>query len=431
MNLSLAWQLGTRYAFSRGSNLSMVGWIAIGGLALSIAILVIVLSVVNGFERELQTRLFGVLPHLSVYGRGPMPSIEGQRSALASLEGVQGAAEFVQGTALVAVPQSVRGVLLTGINPETYGQVSNLGDYIVTSPSASNPSASNNGTTPTKKEGNPLELLQAGGFGVLLGAGVAKELNVRVGSKVTLVLPQASVSLVGVLPRQKRVEVVGIVHSQSELDSRAAYLHLVDAQRLFRLGLNIHGYQLQLADLFSAPQIAAAARAALSSQPLVVQSWIRTHGNLHQAIIIQKQTMFLLLAFLVGVAAFNLVSSLLMVVHQRSSDVAILRTMGASTSTFVLTFAWLAVALGGLGLLLGLSVGVVVARLLPALFAWVSETFSLQLMNEYFVNYLPVEVRSGDLIGITAIAALLILASALYPAWRVARTRPAEVLAHE
>ncbi len=417
MNLSLAWQLGTRYAFSRGSNLSLVGWIAIGGLALSIAILVIVLSVVNGFERELQTRLFGVLPHLSIYGRSPMPAIDGQHHSLDEITGVQGVAEFVQGTALVAVPQSVRGVLLTGINPATYGRVSSLGDYVATD-------------APEPLD-NPLEQLEPGKFGVLLGAGVARELNAAIGSKVTLVLPQASVSLVGVLPRQKRVNVVGIVRSQSELDSRAAYLHIEDAQRLFRLGLNIHGYQLQLADLFSAPQIGASARAVFGNQPVIVQSWMRTHGNLHQAIIIQKQTMFLLLAFLVGVAAFNLVSSLLMVVHQRSADVAILRTMGASTGTFVLTFAWLAIALGGLGVLGGIGLGVLIARSLPLVFAWASETFSLQLMNEYFVNYLPVEVRSGDLLGITAIAALLILVSALYPAWRVARTRPAEVLAHE
>lgn len=421
MNLPLAWQLGTRYAFSRGSNLSLVGWIAIGGLALSIAILVIVLSVVNGFERELQTRLFGVLPHLSIYGRSPMPSIEGERNQLSNLEGVNGAAEFVQGTALVAVPQSVRGVLLTGINPATYGNVSSLGEYVVAD--------SMPGATPQSDES--LFLLQPGQFGVLLGAGIARELNVQVGSKVTLVLPQASVSLVGVLPRQKRVEVVGILQSQSELDSRSAYLHIRDAQRLFRLGLNIHGYQLKLNDLFDAPAIGSAARATLSNRSVAVQSWMRTHGNLHQAIVIQKQTMFLLLVFLVGVAAFNLVSSLLMVVHQRSSDVAILRTMGASTSTFVVTFAWLAVALGGLGLGVGLALGVVIARLLPSLFAWVSETFSLQLMNEYFVNYLPVEVRASDLIGIASVAALLILVSALYPAWRVARTRPAEVLAHE
>lgn len=421
MNLSLAWQLGTRYAFSRGSNLSLVGWIAIGGLALSIAILVIVLSVVNGFERELQTRLFGVLPHLSVYGRSPMTAIDSQHRSLAGITGVQGVAEFVQGTALVAVPQSVRGVLLTGINPETYDQVSSLGTYVTTDTAASAP----------VRLDNSLKLLEPGKFGVLLGAGVAQELDATVGSKVTLVLPQASVSLVGVLPRQKRVKVVGIIRSQSELDSRAAYLHIDDAQRLFRLGQNIHGYQLQLADLFSAPTIGASARGVFGNQPVIVQSWMRTHGNLHQAIIIQKQTMFLLLAFLVGVAAFNLVSSLLMVVHQRSADVAILRTMGASTSTFVLTFAWLAVALGGLGVLGGVGLGVLVARMLPAVFAWVSDTFALQLMNEYFVNYLPVEVRSGDLLGISAIAALLILASALYPAWRVARTRPAEVLAHE
>ena len=414
MPCSLAVQLGLRYAFSRGSQLASIGAIAVLGLALSIAVLVAVLSIVNGFERELQQRLFGILPHVTLMSRGPLQPNAEREAALRALDGVEGVAAVVQGTALVAVPSGVRGVWLTGIESNAYATVSSLERFIV--------------------DGS-LERLEQTPFGLVLGARVARDLDVGVGSKVTLVLPQASVTLVGVLPRQKRMTVVAILRSESELDTRAAYIRLADAQRLFRLGTRVHGYQLRGAELFDAPNIAAAARDALferdMNQEVFARTWMRSHGNLHHAIVVQKQTMFLLLAFLVGVAAFNLVSSLLMVVHQRSPDVAILRTMGASTPTFVLAFALLALLLGGLGLAMGLLGGVALAYGLVGLFSWASTTFDLELMNEYFVNYLPVQVQSGDLLWIAVVAVGLILLSAVYPAWRVARTRPSEVLAHE
>ena len=410
MPCSLAVQLGLRYAFSRGSQLASIGGIAVLGLALSIAVLVAVLSIVNGFERELQQRLFGVLPHVSVMGRGPLRATEDNLSLLQDLDAVNGVAPVVQGTALVAVPDVVRGVWLTGVDGPTYSDVSAIADYTMAGTFAQ---------------------LDATPFGIALGSKLAAELGVTVGDKVTLVLPQANVTLVGVLPRQKRMTVVALVRTESELDSRAAYIRLVDAQRLFRLGQRIHGYQLRTDDLFLAQDVASQARLALGQQAVYARTWMRSHGNLHHAILVQKQTMFLLLAFLVGVAAFNLVSSLLMVVHQRSPDVAILRTMGASTMTFVVAFTLLALLLGGLGLGLGLGAGVGLAYGLVALFRWSTTTFDLELMNEYFVNYLPVQVQAGDLLAIAAVALLLILASALYPAWRVAQTRPSEVLAHE
>ncbi len=329
---------------------------------------------------------------------------------LERLDAVTGVARVVLGTGLVAVPNGVRGVWITGIDPVAYTQVSAVADFV---------------------DAPGLASLDSVAFGIVLGAKIARDLKVEPGSKVTLVLPQANVTLVGVLPRQKRMTVVAILDSQSELDSRAAYVHLRDAQRLFRLGQRIHGYQLRTDDLFEAPNVAAAAREQLGSTQIRARTWIRSHGNLHHAILVQKQTMFLLLAFLVGVAAFNLVSSLLMVVNQRSSDVAILRTMGASTAVFVYAFAWLALVLGGLGLVFGLVGGVLLAHALVALFGWASDTLDVELMNEYFVNYLPVEVQASDLIGISLVAGVLIFVSALYPAWRVAHTRPSEVLAHE
>jgi lipoprotein-releasing system permease protein len=273
--------------------------------------------------------------------------------------------------------------------------------------------------------------LLAGEFDVWLGAGVVAELQLELGQRVALVLPSATVTPAGLFPRMKRFTLRGIVNSRSEIDGRAAYIHQRDAQRLFRLGSRVHGYQLRLADLFAADTVAQLALDSSGHERLFARSWMRTHGNLYRAIGIQKTTMFVLLSFLVGVAAFNLVSTLVMVVDQRSSDIAILRTLGGDTATVVSAFVLLGVTLGTTGIALGLIGGMGFAAVLPDLYAWTSESFGLDLMNQYFVRYLPVEINFEDLIGIAVTALLLCILSTLYPAWRAARLRPSEVLAHE
>ncbi|MEM1232418.1 MAG: FtsX-like permease family protein, partial [Pseudomonadota bacterium] len=303
-------------------------------------------------------------------------------------------------------------ILLSGIEPEAPASQSRLSPFLEGAPDLA-------------------AALPPGRFGVLVGSAVAKALALSVGDRVTLVLPQASVSIAGLLPRQKRLQVTGIIRSRSELDSRTAYVHMSDAGRLLRLGGRIHGYQINLTDLFAAQEFAAQLAQRYGSEGYYARSWFRSHGNLYRAIVIQKQTMFMLLAFLVAVAAFNLISSLLMVGKQRSGDIAILSTLGAPPSTFRVAFALLGVFVGGIGIALGLLLGTLIALSLPALYRAVTEYFSVELMAEYFVNYLPVDVRVSDLAGIAVVALLLALASALYPAWRLTRVRPSEVLAHE
>jgi len=406
--IAVALSVGSRYAFSRGSSISFISFVAVAGLALSVAVLVIVVSVVNGFERELKERVLGMLPHLTLYGREPVVATVSELEALQQLPGVTGVVPFVQGAGLAAVADKVSGVLITGIEPERYAAVSDLHQYL-----------------------DPQVDLVAGEFGVLLGAGLADELRVTPGDRVTLVLPNATVTPAGLFPRQKRFTLKGIVRSQSEVDGRAAYIHQRDAQRLFRLGSRVHGYQVRLADLFQANQVAQLALEHAGRDRMFARSWMRTHGNLFRAIGIQKTTMFVLLSFLVGVAAFNLVSTLVMVVDQRSSDVAILRTLGSDTTTVVSAFVLLGTALGTTGIVAGLAVGFIISTLLPGLYAWASSSFDLDLMSQYLVSYLPVEVRLEDLLGIALTALLLCIASTLYPAWRAARLQPAEVLAHE
>jgi lipoprotein-releasing system permease protein len=405
---SVTLALGVRYAFSRRSSLSFISSVAIGGLALSVAVLVVVVSVINGFERELEERVFGILPHAMVQGRGSLAAADTDREQLGGVPGVVGVAPFVQGTGLAAADHRAAGVLIWGIDPAAQGGVSDYARYV---------------------EG--AGQLASGEYRVVLGAGVADRLGVTVGDFVTLVLPTATVTPAGVLPRQKRFTVAAILRSRSEVDSRAALIHIGDAQRLFRLGRGIHGYQLKLDDLFQAESIAAEAVDRLGRERVYASTWMRTHGNLYRAIAVQKSTMFVLLSFLVAVAAFNLVSTLVMVVNQRSGDVAILRTLGSGTGRIVRAFVLLGVLIGSSGILLGAVAGVLVARLLPWLYERVSAAFGLDLMNQYFVSYLPVEIRVDDLTGIVVTALALCAASTLYPAWRAAALKPSQVLAHE
>ncbi len=408
MTRAVSLDLGWRYALSRRSAISFISVIAVAGLALSVAVLVVVVSVINGMERELENRVFGMLPHLTLYAREPLPIDDKEQASLEALPGVAGVAPLVQQAGLAAVEDRVTGVLITGIDAD-YGTVSDYAKYLVAGEAG----------------------LEAGSFEVLLGAGVARALDVDVGDRVSLVLPSATVTPAGLFPRQKRFTVRGIVRSQSEIDARAAYVHGADARRLMRLGNRIQGYQLRAEDLFAADTIAAAAAMALGPDRVFPRSWMRTHGNLYHAIGVQKTTMFVLLSFLIAVAAFNLVSTLVMVVDQRRSDVAILRTLGSDSGTVVWAFLLLGTTLGLIGILGGLLGGVLIAVSLPGFYAWVTDTFSLDLMSQYFVSYLPVEIRFTDLWGIALTALLLAMASTFYPAWRAARLRPSEVLAHE
>jgi len=408
LRASLTLALGLRYAFARRSSLSFISLIALGGLALSVAVLVVVVSVINGFERELEQRVFGILPHAMIQGRGGLANDATDRERLARVPGVIAVAPFVQGAGLAAAEHRATGILVWGIDPRLQGAVSDYARYV---------------------EGGGI--LTPGAYGVVLGAVVAERLGLGVGDPVTLVLPSATVTPAGVLPRQKRFTVTGILRSRSEIDARAALVHLADAQRLFRLGHGVHGYQLKLADLFAAETVAGAAADVLGRERAYPTTWMRTHGNLYRAIGVQKSTMFILLSFLVAVAAFNLVSTLVMVVNQRSGDVAILRTLGADTALIVGGFVLLGLLIGAAGIVAGALAGTLIADALPWLYERVTAAFGLDLMNQYFVSYLPVEVRIADLTGIVLTAFALCAVSTLYPAWRAARLKPSQVLAHE
>ncbi len=412
-SLGLAAELGVRYAFSRRGSGALIGWVAIAGLALSVAVLVVVLSVVNGFERELRERVFGVLPHAGLWGDQPFVPSTLEASKLTAVPGVLAAVPIVQGSALAVAGDAVQGVLLTGAEPAAYRHVSGMESFL----------GPTGATT--------LDALRPGGFGVILGARLASRLGVGVGDPVRLMLPLGSLTLAGMLPRQKRFQVVALLRSGSELDARAAFIHLADAQRLFRLGGKAHGYQLRLADLDAANALAGQAVRRLGEDRFFARTWQHSHGNLHRAIGAQKATLFVLLAFLVGVAAFNLISTLIMTVEQRGADIAILKTMGAASAPLIGCFVLLGALIGVVGILIGVACGTAVAAGLPAVFAWVNDGLNLDLMSQYFISYLPVAIWPSDLARIATVSFTLCVACTLYPAWRAARLLPSRVLAHE
>ena len=410
---------------------------AIGGLVLSIAVLVVVVSVINGFERELERRVFAVLPHLSLNGRQPVPVSAADIELLESQHAVQAAVPIVQAVGLAAGADNVQGMLLNGIVPETYGRVSDLARFVdageprpETAPPPGIPGRPAGEGRPVSASGG-LESLRSGAFKVILGARLAARLGVGAGDKVTLVAPMANVTPAGAFPRQKRFEVAGLLRSASEFDNRAAFVHIDDARRLLRLGQRMHGYQVRLRDFFEARQAARTSLALLGHDRFSARTWMQSHGNLHHAIVVQKTTMFVLLAFLVSVAAFNLVSTLVMAVGQRGADIAILKTMGAGAGSLMGGFIVLGALIGGIGIAAGLAAGSACALALPGLFAWIGETFGADLMGRYFINYLPVDVRAGDLIAIGCTAFTLCLLSTAPPARRAARLLPRSVLAHE
>ena len=412
-NARLAVELGLRYAFARRGSGALIGWVAVAGLALSVAVLVVVLSVINGFERELRERVFGVLPHAGLWGDQPFVPSALERSNLVATPGVLGAAPIVQGSGLAVASDEVQGVLLTGVEPEDYRQVSGIEAFL----GEDGPTA--------------LDAMRPSGFGVILGSRLASRLGVGIGDPVRLMLPLGSLTLAGMLPRQKRFRVVALLRSGSELDARAAFIHLADAQRLFRLGGKVHGYQLRLADLDAAHALAALAVRRLGEDRFFARTWQHSHGNLHRAIGAQKATLFVLLAFLVGVAAFNLVSTLVMTVEQRGADIAILKTMGAASAPLIGCFVVLGAVVGALGILLGIACGAAAAAGLPAVFAWINDGLNLDLMSQYFISYLPVDIWPADLVRIAVVSFVLCAACTLYPAWRAARLLPSRVLAHE
>lgn len=401
----LSWTIALRYLRATSRTVTGVGRLALLGLAISVAVLVIVISVVNGFERELRERVMALLPSIKVHHREvsrPQP-LEPDAAA-----GIVGVALVVEGSVLLTANKKLKGAQLTGIDPANYSGVSAIAKFT---------------------QSGHLGILEERRFSVVLGSVLAEELGVGVGDTLRLILPTGPTTAAGPVPRQREMFIADIVDSSSQLDSLAVFTTRETALKLFRGAQNTKTH-VRLDDLFTVAPALELLRSTYGEE-VRIDTWMDTYGPLYQAIAVQKLTMLVLLSFLVAVAAFNLVSGLIMIVERRREDVAIMSTFGMQSDNIMQLFLVLGGSLAAAGICIGLALGVGLAWVIPIAFTTLSEGFGVELMSQYFIAYLPVDVRVVDLLTIAGTSMLLAVMAVVVPARRATKFEPSRILAHE
>ncbi len=379
------------------------------GVALGVAVLIVVLSVMNGFEHELRTRILSLTAHATISGLdGPLGDWREAQRKLSQQPGVVGSAPYIDDEALALARGKSTGFMLRGVLPEEETRISRIREL----------------------SHGAMDRLQPKGYGVVLGSELAKHLGVSVGDKVIVVIPRWQVTVAGVLPARRSFTVLGTFSAgMYELDRNLAYVHMADAARLYRLGNAVTGLRLQLADMFAAPR--AVRELALSlGGGYYIDDWTRQHANFFRSIQLAKSTLFLILLLVVAVAAFNIISTLVMVVKDKQADIAILRTMGTTPRSVLAIFMAQGTAIGAIGTLAGLALGVLIATNLESLIHGLESVLGTHFLDAkvYFMSDLPAEVHWSDAAQICVTAFVLCCLSTLYPAWRAARTEPARAL---
>jgi lipoprotein-releasing system permease protein len=410
--------IGLRYTSARkpgGGNrfISFISLISMLGLALGVAALIVVLSVMNGFQKELRTRILGVASHAQISGvDGEMENWPAVVASVARHPRVVAAAPFVQQQGMLSFDGQVKGVLVRGILPAEEDRVADFAGHM--------------------KVG-ALERLQPGEFGIVLGAELAYALHAFNGDKVTLIAPQGMVTPAAVLPRIKQFTVVGIFEvGMFEYDSGLALLHMADAQKLYQMEDRVSGVRLKLDDLFAAPTVVRELAGRLG-QELRVSDWTRNHANFFRAVAIEKNMMFLILLLIVAVAAFNIVSTLVMTVTDKRADIAILRTLGASPGSIMRIFILQGTLIGAIGLALGVGGGVALALNVDVVVPFLERLLGIQFLAKdvYYISDLPSDLHWADVWIIASVSFTLTVLATLYPSWRAARVNPAEALRYE
>ena len=418
------WLIGWRYARvgrrGRGNGfISFISGVSMLGIALGVAALIIVLSVMNGFQKEVRDRMLSVVSHIEIYAQDGSTLHDAQLlQGIRQLPQVRGAAPFVAAQALLARGDVMRGVMVRGIDPSQEAQVS---DALAAHSLAANAVTQENDLAVS------LPLLQPGSFHVILGGDLARSLGVGVGDSVTLIVPSGQPTLAGIAPRLRQFTVVGLFNSgHYEYDSSLALTSLQDAQRLTR---SMVGLRLKLADLQQAPQVAAQLQAELGSA-FEVRDWTQQNRTWFAAVQLEKRMMFIILTLIVAVAAFNLVSTLVMSVTDKASDIAILRTLGASPRSIMGIFMVQGAWVGVIGTLLGLGLGLLIACNIDVLVPAIERLLHTSFLPKevYLINRMPSDPQAGDILPIALISLLLAFVATLYPSWRASRVQPAQAL---
>jgi len=404
-----------RYLRARSKNgfISFISLVSMVGIGLAVAVLIVVLSVMNGFEHELQQRILGIVSHATLTGyEAPLEDWQVTREQILEYPEVTGAAPFVEGQGMVLFGEGVAGVTVRGIEPALEAEVSQLGELL--------------------RDGN-LSALEDGTYRMVIGASLAQELGAGVGDSVVLIIAQGRVTPAGLVPRMRRFEIAGIFEAgMYEYDRGLAYIHMADAGRLFQTGGKATGLRMTVADIVLAGSIARMLAVDLGGG-FYIDDWTRQHSNFFRSIELTKAIMFVILSMVIAVAVFNIISTLAMVVRDKRGDIAILRSFGATSRSIVTVFATQGSLIGLLGTLFGLLLGVLTAHELGTIVGALEAVFNVDLLSAevYFISDLPTEVRASEVTRICLLAFGLAIAATLYPAVSASRQHPAEALRHE
>ena len=381
------------------------------GLVIGVALLITVLSVMNGFDRELRQRILGMVPHAVIKPYTDMRNWQAVEKQVVAHPKVLAAAPFINAQGMVTKNGAVHGIQLNGILPEEELKVSIISNHMI--------------------QGS-LSDLQSGEFGMVVGELLARQLQLNLGDKVTVVLPEASLTPAGVFPRLKRFSVVGIFRVGADLDSTLTMIHMDDAAKILRLEDSVHGLRLKMENLLDAPRVSREIAYNLDAGFYSID-WTRTHGNLFQAIQMEKTMIGLLLMVIVAVAAFNIISTLVMVVTDKKSDIAILRTMGATPKAIMSIFIVQGAYIGVVGTFIGTTLGILLSLNVSEIIQAIESLMKTQFLNPdvYFISDLPSQLRMEDVVIVTGSALAMSLLATIYPAWRASKVQPAEALRYE
>lgn len=409
--------VGLRYTRAKRSShfVSFISFTSMLGLILGVMVMILVLSVMNGFDREMRERVLGMIPQATIETYQPIKDWQALASTIKQNPEVVGVAPFLKMQGMLSYNGQIESILANGIDPQAEDEVSIISRYFT--------------------EGK-LADLKPSEFGIIIGSGIANKLKAQVGDKITYIMPEASVTPAGIFPRMKRFTIKGIFHAGTgELDNHFAMMHIQDTNRLIRLPVNdTLSLRLQLKDLFQANEVAMdVLRSLPNPRSYYATTWKSSYGGLYQAIRLEKNMIGMLLLLIVAVAAFNIISTLVMVVTDKKSDIAILRTLGASPRQIMAIFMVQGTVIGVIGTIIGGILGILAALKISSVLAWIQTISGHQFLNSeiYFIDYIPSQIMLDDVVIICGAALLLSFLATLYPAWRAARIQPAEALRYE
>jgi lipoprotein-releasing system permease protein len=406
--------VGLRYVRAKRRNffISFISMISILGIAVGVTALITVLSVMNGFEKELKERILGMASHATVVPYGDnLNDWQTVEKEVEKQPGIVGVAPFIQAEGMLVKNRHVNGTIIRGILPGQEPKVSTIAQKMLF---------------------GSIDKLQPGGYGIIIGSELARSLGVLTGDKVTLVAPEANMTPAGLLPRLKRFTVVGIFEvGMHEYDSGLALIHMQDAETLFRQK-GPTGLRLKTSDILAAPRISRAVMARIPGHYAVVD-WTQQHANFFRAVKTEKTVMFSILMLIVAVAAFNIISTLVMVVTDKQADIAVLRTIGASPRSILSIFMIQGTIIGIVGILLGIIGGVWLALNVETLVPAIEKLFHVKFLSPdvYYISELPSDLHWHDVTVIGLVAFVFCILATIYPAWRAAKTQPAEALRYE